>query len=73
LAPGYVLGNLAKEIKRLEIQAGLFGPLSREALVKAGIKKGMRCVDIGCGSGSVTRMMSDIVGRSGIPGRLQER
>jgi SAM-dependent methyltransferase len=65
LAPSYVLGNLAKEIKRLEIQAGLFGPLSRDALVKAGIKKGMRCIDIGCGSGSVTRMMSDIVGRTG--------
>jgi ubiquinone/menaquinone biosynthesis C-methylase UbiE len=65
LAPGYVLGNLVKEIKRLEMQAGLFGPLSREALVKADIKKGMRCIDIGCGSGSVTRMMSDIVGRSG--------
>lgn len=65
MAPGYVLGNLAKEIKRLEIQAGLFGPLSREALLKAGIKKGMRCIDIGCGSGSVTRMMSDIVGRTG--------
>lgn len=65
MAPGYVLGNLAKEIRRLEIQAGLFGPLSKEALVKAGIKKGMRCIDIGCGSGSMTRMMSDIVGRTG--------
>jgi ubiquinone/menaquinone biosynthesis C-methylase UbiE len=65
LARGYVLGNLAKEIKRLEIQAGLFGPLSREALLKAGMKKGTRCIDIGCGSGSVTRMMSDIVGRRG--------
>jgi SAM-dependent methyltransferase len=65
LVPSYVLGNLAKEIKRLEIQAGLFGPLSRDSLVKAGIKKGMRCIDIGCGSGSVTRMMSDIVGRTG--------
>ncbi len=59
------MGNLAQEIKRLEIQAALFGPLSREALVKAGIKKGMRCIDIGCGSGSMTRMMSDIVGRTG--------
>lgn len=66
MAPGYVLGNLAKEIKRLEIQAGLFGPLSKEALVKAGIKKGMRCIDIGCGSGSMTRMMSDIVGKTGM-------
>lgn len=65
MAPGYVLGNLATEIKRLEIQARLFGPLSRESLLKAGIKKGMRCIDIGCGSGSVTRMMADIVGRSG--------
>lgn len=62
---GYVLGNLAKEIERLEIQASLFAPLSHQALLKAGIEKGTRCIDIGCGSGSVTRMIADIVGKSG--------
>ncbi|MGH9992482.1 MAG: methyltransferase domain-containing protein [Nitrososphaera sp.] len=61
----YVLGNLAREIERLEIQASLFAPLSHQALLKAGIREGMCCIDIGCGSGSVTRMIADIVGKSG--------
>ena len=62
---GYVLGNLAREIKRLEIQASIFNPISLQALSKAGIKKGMRCIDIGCGSGSVTKLMAEIVGKRG--------
>jgi SAM-dependent methyltransferase len=61
----YVLGNMASEIKRLEMQAVLFAPLSMQALQKAGIGKGMRCADVGCGTGSVTRAMADIVGKEG--------
>jgi 2-polyprenyl-3-methyl-5-hydroxy-6-metoxy-1,4-benzoquinol methylase len=61
----YVLGNLDSEIKRLEMQASFFEPLSIGALQNAGIGKGMRCIDIGCGSGSVTRAMAEIVGKRG--------
>lgn len=61
----YLLGHLAAEIERLELQAALFEPLTLQALVGAGIKEGMRCIDIGCGSGSVTRMMAEIVGMKG--------
>jgi ubiquinone/menaquinone biosynthesis C-methylase UbiE len=30
-------------------------------LLSAGLKKGMSCIDIGCGSGSVTKLMATIV------------
>jgi SAM-dependent methyltransferase len=33
--------------------------------MNAGLKKGMSCIDIGCGSGSVTRLMAKIVGETG--------
>jgi ubiquinone/menaquinone biosynthesis C-methylase UbiE len=61
----YILGNEPEEIERLKIQSSLFEPITRDALIKAGIKKGARCADIGCGSGEVTKMMREIVGKDG--------
>lgn len=61
----YVLGNQKSEIDRLDIQASFFEPFAREAFQKAGIEKGMRCLDVGCGSGSVTRLMAEMVGAKG--------
>ena len=65
MAEGYILGNKDSEIARLEIQANLFEPLTKQTLLNAGLKKGMSCIDIGCGSGSVTRLMAKIVGETG--------
>ena len=65
MAEGYVLGNQDNEIARLEMQATLFEPLTKHTLLNAGLKKGMSCIDIGCGSGSVTRLMADTVGETG--------
>lgn len=31
----------------------------------AGIKPGMRCIDLGCGIGNVTHLMVSLVGRDG--------
>lgn len=61
----YVLGNQKSEIERLDLQASFFEPFAREALQKAGIGEGMKCLDVGCGSGSVTRLMADMVGAKG--------
>jgi SAM-dependent methyltransferase len=61
----YILGNLGDEIRRLEMQASVFAPLSMQALQLAGIEKGMRCLDVGCGSGSMTRAMAEVVGDKG--------
>lgn len=52
-------------MKRLELQASLFAPISMQALHDAGIRKGMRCADVGCGSGSVSRAMGQMVGKGG--------
>jgi ubiquinone/menaquinone biosynthesis C-methylase UbiE len=65
VSEGYILGNRDSEIARLEIQANLFEPLTKQTLLNAGLKTGMSCIDIGCGSGSVTRLMAKIVGESG--------
>lgn len=62
---GYILGNQDGEIARLQVQAAFFEPLTKQTLLNAGLKKGMRCIDIGCGSGSVTRFMADTVGEDG--------
>jgi ubiquinone/menaquinone biosynthesis C-methylase UbiE len=61
----YILGNRDSEIARLEIQSTLFEPITKQTLLNAGLKKGMSCIDIGCGSGSVTRLMARIVGETG--------
>ncbi|MDQ3851642.1 MAG: methyltransferase domain-containing protein [Thermoproteota archaeon] len=65
MAGGYILGNRDSEITRLEMQATLFEPLTKQTLLNAGLKKGMTCIDIGCGSGSVTRLMANMVGNTG--------
>ncbi|MDQ3882910.1 MAG: class I SAM-dependent methyltransferase, partial [Thermoproteota archaeon] len=65
MAKGYVLGNQDNEIARLEVQATFFEPLTKQTLLNAGVKKGMSCIDIGCGSGSVTRLMAKMVGETG--------
>jgi ubiquinone/menaquinone biosynthesis C-methylase UbiE len=62
---GYILGNQDNEIARLEMQATLFEPLTKQTLLNAGLRKGMSCIDIGCGSGSVSRLMARLVGKTG--------
>lgn len=65
MKPNYVLSSKSSEIQRLNIQSLLFEPFVIDALNKAGIKKGMKCLDVGCGSGDVTRLLSTMVGKSG--------
>jgi ubiquinone/menaquinone biosynthesis C-methylase UbiE len=65
VAGRYILGNRDSEITRLEMQATLFEPLTKLTLLNAGLKEGMRCIDIGCGTGSVTRLMANLVGNTG--------
>lgn len=65
LSNNYVLGNNANEILRLKIQSSMFENVAKESLIKAGIKKGMICADIGCGPGYVTKMIGNMVGKNG--------
>lgn len=61
----YVLGYASNEMKRLQIQALLFESSAKNSLIKAGLRPGMKCMDVGCGIGNISKLMSDMVGNKG--------
>ncbi len=61
----YVLGRSARELDRLDLQGIIYRDTTRRALMRCGIDEGMRVLDIGCGSGDVTRLAGELVGSSG--------
>lgn len=62
---GYVLGHSATEIERLKFQATLVRPYTQRMLVAAGLREGMRVLDIGCGTGSVSLLAAELTGPRG--------
>jgi 2-polyprenyl-3-methyl-5-hydroxy-6-metoxy-1,4-benzoquinol methylase len=62
---GYVLGHSDAELKRLATQARLIDPITRRFLVSAGIKEGMRILDVGSGAGDVAMLLAGLVGPKG--------
>lgn len=62
---GYVLGHSNRELERLHRQGLLFADLTRDILVRAGLKSGMRVLDIGCGGGDVSLIAAELVTSSG--------
>ena len=63
--PVYLLGHSKKELDRLSRQARTYDPLTRRVFHEAGIKPGMRVLDVGCGSGDVSFLVASIVGDTG--------
>ncbi len=63
--PAYVLGHSDRELSRLAAQARLLEPVTRRFLLDAGIRAGMRVLDIGSGAGDVAFLAAELVGRSG--------
>jgi SAM-dependent methyltransferase len=61
----YVLATGSAAANRLRILHSVYGPGARRALTRAGIRKGMRVADLGCGVGMVTQMLAELVGPSG--------
>jgi SAM-dependent methyltransferase len=61
----YVLGHSAHELGRLSAQARLYAPFIVSFLRAAGIAAGMRVLDVGCGGGDVSMLVSRLVGRAG--------
>jgi len=61
----YALGHSENELDRLSAQAEMFEPATRELLLAAGLKPGMRVLDVGCGAGDVAFLASEIVGPAG--------
>jgi ubiquinone/menaquinone biosynthesis C-methylase UbiE len=62
----YVLGHSEQELARLERQGEIFGVETREVLRRAGVKAGMRVLDVGCGGGDVTMIAAEQVGPTGV-------
>ncbi len=61
----YVLGHSQQELARLERQGEIFSVETRDVLRRAGIKTGMRILDVGCGAGDVSMIAAEKVGPTG--------
>jgi ubiquinone/menaquinone biosynthesis C-methylase UbiE len=61
----YVCGHSVHELSRLALQGTFFEAITRRTFERAGIVRGMRVLDIGCGAGDVTLLVADMVGAGG--------
>lgn len=61
----YVLGHSERELERLERQAVFFADMTREVLERAGVRTGMKVLDLGCGVGDVSLIAAELVGEDG--------
>jgi ubiquinone/menaquinone biosynthesis C-methylase UbiE len=61
----YVLGHSEQELARLERQAEIYSLETREWLRRAGLRTGMRVLDVGCGVGDVSMIAAEMVGSTG--------
>src|SRR5260370_31614254 len=50
---------------RLDLLARVMLPTTVQLLDRVGLGRGMKCLDVGCGGGHVTRLMAGIVGPEG--------
>jgi cyclopropane fatty-acyl-phospholipid synthase-like methyltransferase len=62
---GYQFGSGEDELGRLELQGRALAPATRMIFGAAGIRPGMRVLDLGCGAGDVTFVAADLVGPDG--------
>jgi ubiquinone/menaquinone biosynthesis C-methylase UbiE len=61
----YVIRGGSADRERLELLARTRRPTTVELLRVAGLRKGTRCLDLGCGVGAVTREIADLTGETG--------
>jgi SAM-dependent methyltransferase len=61
----YVLRGGDDGARRLRLLAEVKWPTTKALLERAGLRRGMRCLDVGCGIGAVTLQMGEWVGPHG--------
>jgi 2-polyprenyl-3-methyl-5-hydroxy-6-metoxy-1,4-benzoquinol methylase len=61
----YLLGHADAEVRRLLLQARLYDDYTEQALRLAGLRPGMRVLDVGCGPGDVSFVAARLVGPHG--------
>ncbi len=64
LEDGYILERTAAEYERLRAQSRALGEATERVLAKAGLGRGMTCLDVGCGPGEVMRLMAARAGEA---------
>ena len=64
-ASAYAMGHTDRERRRLSLQARNLNPLTQDFFVRAGIRPGMRVLDLGCGVGEVSLVAARLVGPGG--------
>ncbi len=62
---GYFMGHTENELKRLERQGNYLAELTRDLLVRAGVRTGSRVLDFGSGSGDTALLAAELVGPTG--------
>jgi SAM-dependent methyltransferase len=62
---GYVLATGVAAARRLRLLHDLYGAGARRLLLQAGLRRGMRVTDLGCGVGMTTSLLAELVGPSG--------
>ena len=62
---GYQLGSGAAELKRLDLQGRVLAPATRTILATAGVRPGMRVLDLGSGAGDVAFVAAELAGPAG--------
>ena len=61
----YLFGYTEEEARRLARQAAFIEDLTADVLRRAGLKAGMRVLDLGCGVGDVSLLAANMVGATG--------
>jgi hypothetical protein len=63
IPPNYVLGQSAYECERLTLQAKALRPFTEKFFTMAGIRPGMRVLEVGPGGRVLGRAIADLVSR----------
>jgi ubiquinone/menaquinone biosynthesis C-methylase UbiE len=61
----YIIRGGTPGRERLRVLSRVMQPTTMALLQRAGIRRGMACLDVGCGSGDVTFDLADMVGADG--------
>jgi protein-L-isoaspartate O-methyltransferase len=61
----YILARSDAERHRLVLQDQLLGPMTRSLFERAGLREGMRVLDVGSGAGGVALLAAEMVGSAG--------